>query len=119
MNEIKQTLQQDADALLKRLQQSRKNGTGVTLGVSDVGVLCEVLGGGGWISVDFMLPKIEQEVLILYKNNVIQGGRYNIREDSGEYSHEWEWWCELLDSWGLDQNNVTHWMPLPKEPSHD
>ncbi|WP_288395915.1 hypothetical protein [uncultured Acinetobacter sp.] len=45
MNEIKQTLQQDADALLKRLQQSRKNGTGVTLGVSDVGVLCEVLGG--------------------------------------------------------------------------
>lgn len=41
MNEIKQTLQQDADALLKRLQQSRKNGTGVTLGVSDVGVLCE------------------------------------------------------------------------------
>lgn len=45
MNEIKQTLQQDADALLKRLQQSRKNGTGVTLSVSDVGVLCEVLGG--------------------------------------------------------------------------
>lgn len=43
MNEIKQTLQQDADALLKRLQQSRKNGTGVTLAVSDVGVLCEVL----------------------------------------------------------------------------
>lgn len=41
MNEIKQTLQQDADALLKRLQQSRKNGTGVTLAVSDVGVLCE------------------------------------------------------------------------------
>lgn len=41
MNEIKQTLQQDADALLKRLQQSRKNGTGVTLSVSDVGVLCE------------------------------------------------------------------------------
>lgn len=41
MNEIKKTLQQDADALLKRLQQSRKNGTGVTLGVSDVGVLCE------------------------------------------------------------------------------
>lgn len=45
MNEIKQTLQQDAHALLKRLQQSRKNGTGVTLSVSDVGVLCEVLGG--------------------------------------------------------------------------
>lgn len=45
MNEIKQTLQQDADALLKRLQQSRKNGTGVTLAVSDVGVLSEVLGG--------------------------------------------------------------------------
>ncbi|MCB8769551.1 hypothetical protein [Acinetobacter soli] len=41
MNEIKQTLQQDADALLKRLQQSRKNGTGVTLSVGDVGVLCE------------------------------------------------------------------------------
>lgn len=41
MNEIKQTLQQDADALLKRLQQSRRNGTGVTLSVSDVGVLCE------------------------------------------------------------------------------
>ncbi|MDQ1207231.1 hypothetical protein QE380_000154 [Acinetobacter baylyi] len=41
MNEIKQTLQQDADALLKRLQQSRSNGTGVTLSVGDVGVLCE------------------------------------------------------------------------------
>ncbi|MDA3528725.1 DUF551 domain-containing protein [Acinetobacter baumannii] len=69
-----------------------------------------------WISVDFMLPEIEQEVLILCENNVIQGGRYNIREDSGEYSHEWEWWCELLDSWGLNQNRVTHWMPLPKPP---
>lgn len=67
-----------------------------------------------WISVDFMLPDIEQEVLLLYKSNVIQGGRFNIREDSDEYSHEWEWWCELLDTWGLDQNRVSHWMPLPK-----
>lgn len=71
MNEIKQTLQQDADALLKRLQQSRKNGTGVTLGVSDVGVLCEVLGGGGWISVDDRLPEDGQKCLVVFESSCL------------------------------------------------
>lgn len=55
MNEIKQTLQQDADALLKRLQQSRKNGTGVTLSVNDVGVLCEHIAA---LEIKIQEPKL-------------------------------------------------------------
>ncbi|MEB4800730.1 hypothetical protein QR556_07105 [Acinetobacter soli] len=64
MNEIKQTLQQDADALLKRLQQSRKNGTGVTLAVSDVGVLCEVFKqlNDGFLNLKEKLSELRDEI---------------------------------------------------------
>jgi hypothetical protein len=100
MNEIKQTLQQDADALLKRLQQSRKNGTGVTLSVSDVGVLCEVLSGGGWISVDFQLPKDGQivESFDQIKYCVFKNGEFFQRYVENDTGHEFD---EPVD--------VTHW----------
>ncbi len=64
MNEIKQTLQQDADALLKRLQQSRKNGTGVTLSVSDVGVLCEAFKqlNDGFLNLKEKISKLRDEI---------------------------------------------------------
>ncbi len=64
MNEIKQTLQQDADALLKRLQQSRKNGTGVTLGVSDVGVLCEAFKqlNNGFLNLKEKISELRDEI---------------------------------------------------------
>lgn len=109
MNEIKQTLQQDADALLKRLQQSRKNGTGVTLSVSDVGVLCEVLSGDGWISVKDRLPKDGQYVHVYLSYGkqatcIFFEDGYNF-VDSLRFQHS--------------NGDVTHWMPLRKEPSHD
>lgn len=109
MNEIKQTLQQDADALLKRLQQSRKNGTGVTLSVSDVGVLCEVLGGGGWISVKDQLPKNGQSIHVYLSYG--KQATCVFFEDGNNF----------VDSLRFQHSNggVTHWMPLPKEPSHD
>lgn len=113
MNEIKQTLQQDADALLKRLQQSRKNGTGVTLSVSDVGVLCEALGGGGWISVDAAKPNRNKKVLL----------SCNLRRNYlpivcvGFWSAEpFEEPVFVLDDEFTELKGVTHWMPLPKPP---
>lgn len=70
MNEIKQTLQQDADALLKRLQQSRKNGTGVTLAVSDVGVLCEEIE-----QLKAQLARVESgEYVVVPKDQLYQWG---------------------------------------------
>lgn len=115
MNEIKQTLQQDADALLKRLEQSRKNGTGVTLSVSDVGVLCEVIEKEAtvFISTDFMIPNDLEKVNVLINSKrlvtdctFMDGKFYTFPPNSKEE------WTEI-------KNNVTHWMPLPKEPSDD
>lgn len=143
MNEIKQTLQQDADALLKRLQQSRKNGTGVTLSVSDVGVLCEVLGGGGqWISVDDRLPEKPNKFVLVctnsnYANQIVAQFIPKFTNSDGA-DDEFGDYCEEKDDWFLPEGwyanvapvtdeylsyfldeQVTHWMPLPKEPSHD
>ncbi|UYF70526.1 hypothetical protein [Acinetobacter ursingii] len=64
MNEIKQTLQQYADALLKRLKQNRKNGTGVTLSVSDVGVLCEAFKqlNDGFLNLKEKISELRDEI---------------------------------------------------------
>lgn len=114
MNEIKQTLQQDADALLKRLQQSRKNGTGVTLGVSDVGVLCEVLGGGHWINTNDQLPDLDVLVLIFNPFTFEKMHTAKLVSIDNEF-----WWFFESDDDYLDPIYTSHWMPLPKEPSHD
>lgn len=128
MNEIKQTLQQDADALLKRLQQSRKNETGVTLSVSDVGVLCEVLGGGGWISVNDGVPALfGMRVKILKKswdeddNQILTESEATFDKDSdfSELSYksfEYETWFDHKTNKYLEEDEITHWMPLPKPP---
>lgn len=64
MNEIQKTLPQDAEALLKRLQQSRKNGTGVTLGVSDVSVLCEAFKqlNDGFLNLKEKISELRDEI---------------------------------------------------------
>lgn len=43
MNPIKQRFNEEVRALLKRLEQSRKNGTGMTLSVEQVGVAHELI----------------------------------------------------------------------------
>ena len=43
MNPIKQRFNEEVLALLKRLEQSRKNGTGMTLSVEQVGVAHELI----------------------------------------------------------------------------
>lgn len=85
MNEIKQTLQQDADALLKRLQQSRKNGTGVTLGVSDVGVLCEEID-----SLKAQLTEYTKAALDVLgeRNRQIEQEHYSIEHDDSYQNNE-------------------------------
>lgn len=119
MNEIKQTLQQDADALLKRLQQSRKNGTGVTLSVSDVGVLCEEIEqlkaqlnkiDEGWVSVLVKEPPIDQTVLICWSDSPDVEPEKDYMTVDEDLNHYWA---------NFHKDNPSHWMPLPKEPSHD
>jgi len=56
-----------------------------------------------WISVKDRLPKIECEVLVYSKENLIQIVSYNIRND-------------LFINYELIYDDVTHWMPLPKPP---
>ena len=57
MNPIKQRFNEEVRALLKRLEQSRKNGTGMTLSVEQVGVAHELIS----VACDIVVNDIASE----------------------------------------------------------
>ena len=60
-----------------------------------------------WISVEYKLPHIEKEVLLL-----LDYGDYEVR--IGYYSLYGVWM--FGDSMDVAGASVTHWMPLPEPP---
>lgn len=69
----------------------------------------------GWISVKERLPEEGEDVLVFgqYLNDIakVLGVRSRYRGDQ-----EWKYTWEGPDEWVYRENDVTHWMPLPKPP---
>lgn len=66
-----------------------------------------------WISVKVGLPTYRQEVLIWYVGMKSHGRARMAHLE--EYSYEPEGW-RWQDSGWIDNDKVTHWMPLPGKP---
>lgn len=67
-----------------------------------------------WISVKDELPEIESLVLIYEKSREVPiSARYRGRDRWDEMCN-----CDCGDGWGMGfhQEEVTHWMPLPRPP---
>ena len=67
-----------------------------------------------WISIKEQLPDIAEQVLLLTDSGVIQGGINSNQEFK-------KFWFISLDAHGCgccagNDDLVTHWMPLPREP---
>ena len=61
-----------------------------------------------WISVKDQMPKDEQKVLFFVRD------RENMY--AGQFFSERQRFEENLDGWWFDEENITHWMPLPEPP---
>lgn len=61
------------------------------------------------------MPEIDQDVIFYVKDrDTIFCGRYAGEiERSGKLQHVFE---ENLDSWWFEDEEITHWMPLPNPP---
>lgn len=72
----------------------------------------------GWISVKERLPEEGEEVLVFgqYLNDIpkVLGVRSRYKGDQ-----DWKYTWEGSDEWVYRENDVTHWMPLPKPPKEE
>ena len=85
----------------------------------------ELLKQHGWISVNDRLPRIDEDVLILYESKASRKTGYAITclKDSfyfgstpipyqtPQWSEPWQYFRE--------NNIITHWMPLPEPPKEE
>ena len=60
-----------------------------------------------WISVKDRMPEIKKCVMIFSKDGGVAEGCYN-DEYGIDCFEQWRWNCK--------QHEVTHWMPLPRDP---
>ena len=83
-----------------------------------IGAVASITGLGAWISTSRQLPSDETPVLILRSGEVRIGERrwdYPGFEDT--YRAFWYWEDPNDDGQAWEDNNdVTHWMPLPEAP---
>lgn len=69
-----------------------------------------------WISVKNRLPRVGKNVLIAWKN--YSGENFiDIGECYKSSDKQWHFvYCDVDGTTGLDESQVTHWMPLPEPP---
>ena len=73
--------------------------------------------GKEWISVEDRLPEIGVPVLVIHDREVKVGVRvweHPTFEDN--FESFWFWDCAYDDGKGWENEDVTHWQPLPKPP---
>lgn len=68
-----------------------------------------------WIKVQDKFPVHEQDVIFYNKDrDMIFVGRFYLQWGSINYAH----FRENLDDWWFEDEEITHWMPLPDPPKN-
>lgn len=90
-----------------------------TVTEATIGAVASTAGLGAWISTSRQLPSDETPVLI-FRNGEIRVGerRWEYPGFEDTYRAFWYWDDPNDDGQAWEDNNdVTHWMPLPEAPN--
>lgn len=72
-----------------------------------------------WISVEDKLPELLLDVLLVHTAELIGASSIFMGYRSVDYWFETHYYCPKNIAHQIPEDQITHWMPLPKGPTND